>query len=187
MVFQCDAGTMNGAPYSGCSKDCTLCGYCGDGHIDAGEECDDGWRNNGQVWSKCTGQCKLVNHCKEYCHPTCGNGIKEAGEQCDFGKKNGIPGSRCSANCTWIQAKCGNGVTEWPEMCDDGDMNGTPDSRCTTSCTWKEDCGNPSPPVCGNGIVEGPQEEVSNIFIIVDLHSLTLMFTVRRRSGQRYP
>jgi hypothetical protein len=38
---KCDAGPLNGVYGSGCSKDCQLCGYCGDGKIDdeAGEQC----------------------------------------------------------------------------------------------------------------------------------------------------
>jgi hypothetical protein len=40
-IVKCDAGPLNGVYGSGCSKDCQLCGYCGDGKIDdeAGEEC----------------------------------------------------------------------------------------------------------------------------------------------------
>lgn len=39
---ECDAGSQNGAYNSGCTKDCKLCGYCGDGTVDdaAGEQCD---------------------------------------------------------------------------------------------------------------------------------------------------
>ena len=39
--MKCDAGPLNGVYGSGCSKDCQLCGYCGDGKIDdeAGEQC----------------------------------------------------------------------------------------------------------------------------------------------------
>ncbi len=39
---ECDAGSQNGAYNSGCTKDCKLCGYCGDGIVDdaAGEQCD---------------------------------------------------------------------------------------------------------------------------------------------------
>lgn len=37
-------------------------------------------------------------------------------------------------------------------------MNGSEYSKCTANCTWKEDCGNPTPPVCGNGIPESGEE-----------------------------
>jgi hypothetical protein len=42
---------------------------------------------------------------------------------------------------------------------DDGDLNGTPYSQCTINCTIEELCGPPHPPVCGNGIVEYPNED----------------------------
>jgi len=35
---ECDAGEKNGQPGSGCSKDCKKKSYCGDGHVDEGEE-----------------------------------------------------------------------------------------------------------------------------------------------------
>jgi len=45
-------------------------------------------------------------------------------------------------------------IPKFPEQCDDGDLNGTPASRCAKNCTLINDCGNPNPPICGNGIVE---------------------------------
>src|SRR3569833_1973520 len=35
---ECDAGEKNGQPGSGCSKACKKKSYCGDGHVDEGEE-----------------------------------------------------------------------------------------------------------------------------------------------------
>ena len=152
----------NGAYNSGCSSDCTICGYCGDGIVDKPQEqCDLGWKLNGTPGANCTANCTLVTP-TDPCPYECGNGILEPGEQCDDGKhKNGNPQlSRCSRNCTWTSGpKCGNGITEWPEECDDGkDLNGTPSSKCSETCTLKEPCGPPRPPVCGNGIVEAGEE-----------------------------
>ncbi len=63
--------------------------YCGDGTVDAGEQCDDG---------------NLINDdgCDEYCNieeagSYCGDGTVDAGEQCDDG--NQVSGDGCSANC----------------------------------------------------------------------------------------
>jgi cysteine-rich repeat protein len=60
---------------------------CGNGILEAGEECDDGNLDNSD---SCDTTCHLV-----YC---CGNGILEPGEQCD--DNNNLPGDGCSATCT---------------------------------------------------------------------------------------
>jgi len=60
---------------------------CGDGYVDAGEECDDGNTNN---LDECRNDCTV---------PFCGDGILDAGEQCDDG--NNADGDGCSAMCTW--------------------------------------------------------------------------------------
>jgi uncharacterized delta-60 repeat protein len=58
---------------------------CGDGWLDAGEQCDDGNAIDG-------------DGCDSNCTPTgCGNGIVTAGEQCDDGASVG--GDGCSATC----------------------------------------------------------------------------------------
>src|SRR4051794_1405055 len=60
---------------------------CGDGHVDPGEECDDGNETNGDG---CSSACKTEL-------PVCGNGKVESGEQCDDG--NTTSGDGCSATC----------------------------------------------------------------------------------------
>src|SRR5205085_2291265 len=58
--------------------------YCGDGHLDAGEACDDG---NPIGTDACTNGCTVA---------VCGDGIVRAGiEQCDDGNQNA--GDCCSA------------------------------------------------------------------------------------------
>src|SRR5262249_49490827 len=59
-------------PKPGCDEHCHLV-HCGDGHLDAGEECDDGNRINGD---SCDNNCTI---------PRCGNGIVDPGEECDDG------------------------------------------------------------------------------------------------------
>jgi hypothetical protein len=51
---------LNGSPHSNCTTDCTWCQpappRCGDGHVDPGEECDDG-ADNGTPQSYCDATC----------------------------------------------------------------------------------------------------------------------------------
>jgi cysteine-rich repeat protein len=100
---------------------------CGDGTLDAGEQCDDGNTANGDG---CDSNCTL---------PACGNGVVDSGEACDDG--NLVNGDTCEADCS--TPVCGNGVLDPGEQCDDGNLvNGD---------TCEADC---STPVCGNGILD---------------------------------
>ncbi len=54
---------MNGQPGSSCTTNCKKRGNptparCGDGKVDAGEECDEGDKNNGKDWAACDANCK---------------------------------------------------------------------------------------------------------------------------------
>lgn len=63
------------------------CPVCGDGVLDAGEECDDGNLMDGDG---CSANCTIT--------PYCGDGVLDAGEECDDG--NNVDGDDCSAVCT---------------------------------------------------------------------------------------
>ena len=129
---------------------CQPVGFCGDGHTDAGEECDDGNTSNND---SCTTSCKTN---------VCGDGFYRTGvEECDLGSvglvapgmtpKNGTRsctadyGSSClscSASCRSVASSggyCGNGVKEGAEQCDGtqglGVCHGT-----TNSCSSDSDC-----------------------------------------------
>ncbi|KAH6672336.1 hypothetical protein B0J14DRAFT_563970 [Halenospora varia] len=143
--LECDRGDLNGAYNTGFSKYCKLCGYCGDGIRQDGEECDLGYLINGTPGANCSIDCKNTTVCPS----VCGNGIVEPGEECE---PNGKPDDQCGKDCKWKMCACGNGVSEYPEQCDDGDLNGTPTSKCTKDCKCKDDCGHPDPPRCGDGI-----------------------------------
>ena len=69
---------------------------CGDGHIDDGEQCDDGQNNapEGACYLNCT-----LN--------VCGDGITAPAEQCDLGDLNG-PDDGCSTECLTLPSACGN-------------------------------------------------------------------------------
>jgi cysteine-rich repeat protein len=105
---------------------------CGDGIVDATEECDDG---NTAPNDGCSEKCK-----KE----VCGDGIKQTAEECDLGAGNGV-GTGCN-NCKL--EGCGNGILEafLTETCDDGN---------TASC---DGCDSLCHVECGNGKIECSEE-----------------------------
>lgn len=107
---------------------------CGDGLLDAGEECDNGGLNG------------PTGACKEDCTlQFCGDGVVGPGELCDDG--NTSDADNCNANCT--VPSCGNGRLEAAEACDDGNESDT--DACTTRCL---------PAACGDGFLyaEGGEE-----------------------------
>lgn len=89
----CDDGDANGAEYGGCSADCRLTPYCGDGIVQSehGEICDDGL-NLGGTASACAPGCQEMGG-------RCGDGVvqTELGEQCDDG--NTDAGDGCDEEC----------------------------------------------------------------------------------------
>jgi cysteine-rich repeat protein len=104
---------------------------CGNGTVDAGEECDDGGDS-----ATCDADCTKRS---------CGDGYKNsvAGELCDWGE----PGP-CDRDCTPVV--CGDGYwNQSLEECDDG--NTTDDGNgCSTQCTLNK---------CGDGKIQGPWEQ----------------------------
>jgi hypothetical protein len=67
---------------------------CGDGHLDADEECD------GSADDACPRRCSSICTCPVDAPPaTCGNGTVDAGEQCDGAADAACPG-RCTDACT---------------------------------------------------------------------------------------
>jgi fibro-slime domain-containing protein len=171
---ECDTGTHNGTAGSGCDATCQIVvGYvcsgapsvctlnmntpvCGDGRVEAGEQCDAGSALNGVAGSGCTATCQLV---AGYVCPTpgqacvriCGNGVINAnlGEQCDAGAQNGVAGSGCSSTCQIVTdysctgapsvctltVVCGNGRVDAGEQCDEGSTDSVSLMSCTTPGT----------------------------------------------------
>ncbi len=115
-------------------------GVCGDGILDAGEECDDG-ADNGTALSPCSPLCTLDLE-------GCGDGILDDSEECDDG--NTVDGDGCSAECTVEDPEgfCGDGIADGDEECDDG--NDIDDDACLTDCTLAS---------CGDGVLYGGVEE----------------------------
>ncbi|GMV40003.1 MAG: hypothetical protein AMXMBFR64_17190 [Myxococcales bacterium] len=112
-----DLGTP-GAPNPPCGS-----GFCGNGLVESGEECDHGGANSDTEPDACRTDCRA---------PSCGDGVTDTGESCDDG--NDEPGDGCEVDCKATgEQDCGNGTVELPEECDDG--NDDPTDGCT-ECEW---------------------------------------------------
>lgn len=155
---------------------------CGNGLLEAGEQCDDGNRVNDD---SCTNICR---------NPRCGDGILQSGEECDDG--NTFFGDRCtpfcrisfrlssassfsslatylpsSSNAVSVPAQnfCGDGIRWGNEQCDDG--NTISGDGCSSICIIEIPVSSASSilsvisnlssapvAVCGNGNKEGEEE-----------------------------
>lgn len=114
-----------------------ICGprepVCGDGLLDAGEDCDLGASLNQD-----TGICK--SDCSAQ---ACGDGSVGPNEACDDGDTE--DGDTCTGDCRL--PSCGDGIVQSGEECDDGDADD--DDACTTLCRA---------PVCGDGLHQSDEE-----------------------------
>lgn len=110
---------------------------CGDGNVDADEECDLGPQNSDG--GACTTLCKMA---------ACGDGLVFPElEQCDEGAGNSDSGA-CTTGCK--MAICGDSLLQMGvEECDAGPMNAD-DGACKSDCTAA---------ICGDGIVYMVEEE----------------------------
>lgn len=109
---------------------------CGDGSVEAGEECDGGDRNRDD--GACTSSCTFAR---------CGDGlVHESEEECDDGAAN-ADDAACTSRCT--VARCGDGLVGPGEECDDGR-----DNADTAGCL--SDCREAT---CGDGLVWAGIEE----------------------------
>jgi cysteine-rich repeat protein len=102
-------------------------GFCGDGVVAPGEQCDDA---NNSSFDACV-DCALA---------FCGDGFAQSGvEQCD--DANNDTGDSC-INC--VSSFCGDGFVEKGiEACDDGNTNDS--DGCRNNCTL---------PTCGDGVLQ---------------------------------
>lgn len=93
-------------------------GFCGDGRLDPGEDCDPPDAAAG---------------CDAFClrSPVCGDGIQDGFEACDDGGTVSCDG--CAADCSRRDAVCGDGIVECGETCDGASGCG-PGERCTDAC-----------------------------------------------------
>jgi fibro-slime domain-containing protein len=139
---KCDDGLNTGLPGS-CKADCSgwiPLNTCGNGQLDAGEQCDQG-KDNGSASGTCDGHCRYK----------CGNGFVDPGEQCDDGVNDGSYGG-CTPTCQYA-GYCGDGTVSGPEQCDLGARNEVSpygSGTCTKACQIG--------PYCGDGRVQSPPE-----------------------------
>src|SRR5262245_1100760 len=120
---RCDIGAFEGCAAAGSAQGaftapadgmagCTS--SCGNGVVDAGEQCDDG-ASNGTPGDKCDAKCHLVGGSPGGA-VVCGNGVLEPGEQCDDG--NTEDGDGCSSTCR-LEAPLACDTS----LCDHGDCD----------------------------------------------------------------
>lgn len=106
---------------------------CGNGRLDAGEDCDDG---NAIDTDACRATCVKAQ---------CGDGVVFQGiEFCDDG--NGEDGDACKSNCG--PPECGDGIVQEGEACDDGNTDNT--DACLSSCAEA---------TCGDGYLLAGKEQ----------------------------
>ncbi|MDD5074587.1 MAG: DUF4215 domain-containing protein [Candidatus Peribacteraceae bacterium] len=142
---------------------------CGNGSMEAGEQCDDA---NLVPGDGCSGTCMTESGwgCSgqpSICQPVCGDGIVVSPEQCDDGWNPPFNGDGCNAKCYveegWTcdmnrmpvcKPVCGDGLTMGSEQCDD--RNGQEGDGCSSLCMKEPGficSGTPSICIltCGNG------------------------------------
>lgn len=112
-----------------------LAAVCGNGEIEANEECDDG-------------NVRAGDGCSALCRSECGNGDLDGDEECDDG--NRWEGDGCSAWCT-LEPGCGDGLVqpELGEQCDDGADGDNFSDGCRDDCTENR---------CGDGLLDAGEE-----------------------------
>lgn len=126
---------------------------CGNGIVEAWEECDDGNLVNGDG---CNSLCQI-----EEAEPVCGNGVVEEWEQCDDG--NTEDGDGCSATCMVEEPVCGNGILEPGEQCDDGNTeNG---DGCDETCAIEPEQ-EAAPESCYTDGIELSTEQINDTYYI---------------------
>jgi len=150
---ECDPADPNAPPE--CGVDCKLpvTVECGDGTVDATEECDYAAEPTG---------CPIDQECDTSCAcnprpPECGDGTVDATEECDYNAEPpGCPANEeCSDTCVCsATAACGDGNLDIGEECD---YNADP-----TGCSAGENCSGTCvcsrPVVCGDGTVDEGEE-----------------------------
>ncbi len=154
-----DGAAIQGRVYGDTISIKGLCHYnlCGNGTINAGEQCD----LNSDL--ACPGKCQNNCLCGTEINPpppnppTCGDGkINVVGEECDDG--NLINGDGCSSSCKNENPPkpiCGDGAINLPgEQCDDGNL--IDGDGCSHSCKIETP---PPVPVCGDGVINLADEQ----------------------------
>ena len=125
------------------------CDNCGNGILDAGEQCD-----GGDNCTDCSCPSGMEPNGSLGCRDPnlCGNGVQDLGEQCDGGNSC-LSDCSCPAgmepdDLTGCRTLCGNLIVDPGEVCDDG--NNMSGDGCSADCLSNESC--------GNGIVDSGEQ-----------------------------
>ncbi len=133
-----DSDCTDGAKKGVCASACQG-GRCGDGAVQAPEQCDDGALNG--TYGHCKADCTAVGF-------SCGDSLRQPNEACDCGGANG------QYAFNGIKAAASN--TNAPNQCLQN-----PAGFNVYSCSW--DCSGAGPR-CGDGIVNGTAEKCDGGF-----------------------
>ncbi len=128
----------------------TCVDLCGNGRVDAGEQCDSAGRQDG----KCTRDCKLevAQQCLE--NNDCGTNNCLDGK-CNFCTSNLQCASRSCINGTCVNL-CGDGQLQPGEACDKGRLNGV-GGTCTADCLLDIQATCSKDGECGSGLCRNGQ------------------------------
>jgi cysteine-rich repeat protein len=150
--FDNDGDGLTDCEDSDCVDD-PVCDNCGNGVLDAGEECDGGDNCTNCLclspWTESNGNLGCRNP------DLCGNGVKDPGEECDGG--NDCTDCTCPSDMEpddlmGCRIRCGNLIIDPGEVCDDG--NNVSGDGCSADCLSDESCGNgivDSVEICDDG------------------------------------
>jgi cysteine-rich repeat protein len=127
--------------------------WCGDGAVDAGEECDDGDAENDDA---CVAGCVSAR---------CGDGFVQAGrETCDAGPANSdawadsFEHAHCDTTCSRSSPYCGDDeIDSAHETCDHGSGNSDGWAVSAAAASCNATCSGLAP-YCGDGVLEDAVE-----------------------------
>ncbi len=112
-------------------------GRCGDGFMNAGEDCDDGDEFNIGSYGGCNADCTLAGYC--------GDGVVDPQEQCETVSGDAGTATDCPEGCG-VNPVCGDGQRTPDEECDLAEANNTGSyGGCNPDCTLAPYCGNGTP------------------------------------------